>query len=96
MSLDRSGLTESFFAKLALKRSFPSMRSLVTAKARLLIKSFVTNRAEMSFLFRVLFSMKNDGISVGEPAKSLHFVILKCLQRVLTKIIKCYPLYKNL
>ena len=67
VTFNRGRLTERFFAIFALKGSFTGMRSLMAAEARLFIKTFVANRTEMSFLFCVLFSMKNDRISVCEP-----------------------------
>ena len=67
VTFNRGRLTERFFAIFALKGPFTSMRSLMAAEARLFVKTFVANRTEMSFLFCVLFSMKNDRISVCEP-----------------------------
>ena len=67
VSLDRGGLTESFFTKLTLEWSFPSMRSLVSAKARLFVKAFVANQTEVRFLFGVLLAMKNDRVPVCKP-----------------------------
>ena len=75
MTFNRGRLAERFFAIFALKGSFTGMRSLMAAEARLFIKTLVTNRTEMSFLFCVLFSMKNDRISVCEPkTDNLQFI----------------------
>ena len=77
VSLQRCGLTKWFVTELALERSFPGVRSLVTTQAGLFVKSFITNETEMSFLFCMLFLMKDNGISIGESKKK---IIRKMLQ----------------